>query len=128
MTRGARSFDVAVIGGGLVGASIAYGLVDRVDRVAVLDEGDVAFRASRGNFGLVWVQSKGAGLSTYGAWTLQPWGWTLGIVGVVIGLIINTLYILNGSEIGSQIVSIAISAVILYYLFTPAVKQAFGRA
>ena len=71
MTRGARSFDVAVIGGGLVGASIAYGLVDRVDRVAVLDEGDVAFRASRGNFGLVWVQSKGAGLSTYGAWTLR---------------------------------------------------------
>lgn len=64
----------------------------------------------------------------YGAWTLQPWGWTLGIVGVVIGLIINALYILNGSEIGSQIVSIAISAVILYYLFTPAVKQAFGRA
>jgi hydrogen cyanide synthase HcnC len=71
MTRGLRSCDVAVIGGGLVGASIAYGLVDRVESLAVLDEGDVAFRASRGNFGLVWVQSKGAGLSAYGAWTLQ---------------------------------------------------------
>ena len=71
MTRDLHSFDVAVIGGGLVGATIAYGLVDRVDRVAVLDEGDVAFRASRGNFGLVWVQSKGAGLADYGALTLR---------------------------------------------------------
>ena len=71
MTRGVRSFDVAVIGGGLVGASLAFGLVDRVESVAVLDEGDVAFRASRGNFGLVWVQSKGAGLPAYGAWTLR---------------------------------------------------------
>jgi glycine/D-amino acid oxidase-like deaminating enzyme len=73
---GARRFDVAVIGGGLVGAAIAYGLAGRVERLAVLDEGDVAFRASRGNFGLVWVQSKGQGMPAYGRWTLgssQAW-------------------------------------------------------
>jgi glycine/D-amino acid oxidase-like deaminating enzyme len=35
----------------------------------VLDESDVAFRASRGNFGLVWVQSKGAGMAPYAHWT-----------------------------------------------------------
>jgi hydrogen cyanide synthase HcnC len=64
------SFDVAVIGGGLVGAAIAYGLAGRVARLVVLDEGDIAYRASRGNFGLVWVQSKGAGSPAYGAWTL----------------------------------------------------------
>ena len=66
-----RRYDVAVVGGGLVGAAIAYGLADRVGRLAVLDEGDVAFRASRGNFGLVWVQSKGDGSPAYGAWTLR---------------------------------------------------------
>lgn len=71
MTRGPRSFDVAVVGGGLVGAAIAYGLADRVERLAILDEGDVAYRASRGNFGLIWVQSKGAGMPAYGAWTLR---------------------------------------------------------
>ena len=71
MTREPLRFDVAVIGGGLVGAAIAYGLVDRVGRLAVLDEGDVAFRASRGNFGLIWVQSKGGGLPPYGEWTLR---------------------------------------------------------
>lgn len=64
-------FDVAVIGGGLVGGAIAYGLRDSVEHVAVLDEGDVALRASRGNFGLVWVQSKGMGMGDYGRWTLS---------------------------------------------------------
>jgi len=40
-------------------------------KVALLDEGDVAFRASRGNFGLVWVQSKGDGAPHYQRWTRQ---------------------------------------------------------
>ncbi|MCH1996844.1 FAD-binding oxidoreductase, partial [Achromobacter xylosoxidans] len=44
------------------------------DHVAVLDEGDVAYRASRGNFGLVWVQSKGMGLPRYGVWTMTSAG------------------------------------------------------
>jgi glycine/D-amino acid oxidase-like deaminating enzyme len=35
----------------------------------VLDEGDVAYRAARGTFGLVWVQSKGAGMPPYAHWT-----------------------------------------------------------
>jgi glycine/D-amino acid oxidase-like deaminating enzyme len=66
---GANQFDVAVIGGGLVGTAIAWGLRALGSRLVVLDEGDVAHRASRGNFGLVWVQGKGAGLPQYGSWT-----------------------------------------------------------
>ncbi|MDZ7811260.1 MAG: FAD-dependent oxidoreductase [Arhodomonas sp.] len=38
-------------------------------RVVVLDEGDDAFRASRGNFGLVWVQGKGLEAPAYARWT-----------------------------------------------------------
>jgi glycine/D-amino acid oxidase-like deaminating enzyme len=64
-----RHFDVIVIGGGLVGAAIAFGLRDLGSRLAVCDEGDVAYRAARGNFGLIWVQGKGLGLPPYGAWT-----------------------------------------------------------
>ncbi len=60
--------DFIVLGGGLVGSAIAYGLIRRGRRVLVLDEGDVALRASRGNFGLVWVQSKGLGMSAYADW------------------------------------------------------------
>jgi glycine/D-amino acid oxidase-like deaminating enzyme len=64
----------AVIGGGLVGSAIAYGLAKQCDDVAVFDEGDLAFRASRGNFGLIWVQSKGLGMPVYAAWTLKSAG------------------------------------------------------
>jgi octopine oxidase subunit B len=61
-------YDAIVIGGGLVGSAIAYGLVRAGLRTALLDESDVAFRASRGNFGLVWVQSKGDGAPHYPRW------------------------------------------------------------
>jgi glycine/D-amino acid oxidase-like deaminating enzyme len=64
-------FDFAVIGGGLVGAAIAWGLARRGRSVAMLDEGDTALRASRGNFALIWVQSKGGGMSQYALWTRQ---------------------------------------------------------
>ncbi len=65
MTR----YDAIVIGGGLVGSAIAYGLAREGLRLALVDEGDVAYRASRGNFGLVWVQSKSDGAPHYQRWT-----------------------------------------------------------
>ncbi|HYU12042.1 MAG TPA: FAD-dependent oxidoreductase, partial [Stellaceae bacterium] len=64
-----RRFDAIVVGGGLVGAAIGYGLVRSGLSLALIDEGDVAYRASRGNFGLVWVQTKGLGAPHYQRWT-----------------------------------------------------------
>ena len=61
--------DVMVIGAGLVGGAIAYGLARSGQRVAVLDEEDTTYRASRSNFGLVWVQGKGAGQPEYAQWS-----------------------------------------------------------
>jgi glycine/D-amino acid oxidase-like deaminating enzyme len=61
--------DLIVIGGGLVGGAIAWGAQARGAQVVLLDEGDIAYRAARGNFGLVWVQSKGAGMPPYAQWT-----------------------------------------------------------
>src|SRR6186997_372382 len=58
-------FDIAIVGGGLVGAAIAWGAASG-RRVALLDEGDIALRAARGNFALVWVQGKGLGMPQYG--------------------------------------------------------------
>lgn len=63
-----EQFDALVIGGGLVGSAVAFGLTECGMRVLVLDEGDVSLRASRGNFGLVWTQSKGVGTPHYHRW------------------------------------------------------------
>ena len=65
MTR----FDAIVVGGGLVGAAIAHGLTTAGLHTIVLDEGDIAHRASRGNFGLIWVQGKGVGAPHYHRWS-----------------------------------------------------------
>lgn len=63
--------DYAIIGGGIVGLSTAWGLLKRGLRVTVLDGEDGSFRASRGNFGLVWVQSKGMKQPRYAQWSQQ---------------------------------------------------------
>jgi glycine/D-amino acid oxidase-like deaminating enzyme len=63
------SEKITIVGGGLIGAAIAYGAAKSGLQVRVLDQGDVAFRASRGNFGLVWVQSKGEYSPQYARWT-----------------------------------------------------------
>lgn len=71
------SANYAIIGGGVVGLSVAWGLLKRGRKVVVLDGDDGSFRASRGNFGLVWVQSKGMAQPRYARWSQQSaaaWG------------------------------------------------------
>jgi hypothetical protein len=44
-------------------------------------------------------------------------------------IVLSIISILVGwSTIGNQIVSVAIAAIIIYYLMTPNIKRAFGRA
>ncbi|MFN3449792.1 MAG: NAD(P)/FAD-dependent oxidoreductase [Roseococcus sp.] len=81
--------DAIVVGGGLVGAAIAYGLQREGLATTLLDEGDVALRASRGNFGLVWVQSKGLGAPHYQRWTrasAEGWAALAGDLAAATGL------------------------------------------
>jgi glycine/D-amino acid oxidase-like deaminating enzyme len=61
--------DHLVVGAGVLGLSIAWGLASRGAKVVVLDASDTQPRASTGNFGLVWLQSKGEKFPAYGAWT-----------------------------------------------------------
>jgi glycine/D-amino acid oxidase-like deaminating enzyme len=60
--------EVIVVGGGVVGAAIAFGIARAGAPVTLLDQGDISHRASRGNFGLVWMQSKGDGFPRYARW------------------------------------------------------------
>ncbi|MCJ9719960.1 FAD-binding oxidoreductase [Agrobacterium sp. SHOUNA12C] len=57
--------DIIVIGAGVVGAALAYGMAKQNHRVLVLDGADRDLRAARANFGLVWVQGKGADTPAY---------------------------------------------------------------
>lgn len=61
--------DAVVIGGGLIGTAVAFGLQRMGLSTVLLDEGDIAYRAARGNFGLVWLQSKGGDSPAYVSWT-----------------------------------------------------------
>ena len=64
----------------------------------------------------------------YGAWGLKPWAWTLGIASQILSLVLSLLRIVaGGSSITSEIISIAIALILLYYLDTPDVRRAFGR-
>lgn len=66
-----RATDIAVVGGGLVGASLAWGFVQSGVTVTVIDAGEDRFHASAGNFGLVWVQGKGANCPDYADLSLR---------------------------------------------------------
>jgi uncharacterized membrane protein (DUF2068 family) len=62
----------------------------------------------------------------WGAWGLQPWAWTLGVVLEAIAIVLGLFNLFNGS--GGAVLSIAIAALITWYLFQPDVRRAFGRA
>jgi hypothetical protein len=64
----------------------------------------------------------------YGAWTLQPWAWALGVAGAAFGIVLAVLNIIGGSSIVSQIIGIAIDGGIIYYLNQPGIRAVFGRA
>ena len=66
-----RNHDAVIVGGGLIGLGIAYGLARLGRACVVLDASDTDFKAARGNFGLVWVQGKGAGFPAYADWTMR---------------------------------------------------------
>ena len=63
--------DAVVIGGGVIGVSLAYGLAKQNADVILLDKEDFQLTASRGNFGLVWVQGKGHGMPRYAEWSIE---------------------------------------------------------
>ncbi|SEF65000.1 NAD(P)/FAD-dependent oxidoreductase [Marinobacterium lutimaris] len=64
-----NSSEYLIVGGGVVGAAIGYGLARQGLKCTLLDAHDRDFRAARGNFGLVWVQSKGIDFPEYARWT-----------------------------------------------------------
>jgi uncharacterized membrane protein (DUF2068 family) len=62
----------------------------------------------------------------YGLFKAKKWAWTINVALSIINIAMGVVSIVTGN-IGS-IASIAISAIILYYLYRPHVKAYFGKA
>lgn len=91
--RSRHDAEIAVIGGGTVALAVATGLRRLGRKTVVIDEADDAIRASRGNFGLVWVQGKGDMLAAYTPWAMgavELWpemaDWLHRLTGIDVGL------------------------------------------
>jgi hypothetical protein len=87
-----------------------------------------------GGFAVFWglvtlLQAAASLLFAYGAWYLKPWAWILGI-GIEGAAILIALVNLLGqsTDFFGFLLTAAISGGIIYLLFTPEVKRAFGRA
>jgi uncharacterized membrane protein (DUF2068 family) len=64
----------------------------------------------------------------FGAWTLKPWAWMLGMVLFGLNIVFQLVAVVAGwATFGGVLISLVISGVIIYYLLTPEVKKAFGR-
>lgn len=118
---------LSAIGGvlGLLGGIAIIG----IGGLAAASTGSAAFFGLGAIWGLLILATAIASLVfAYGAWTLKPWAWPLGVALSIISLALAALTIVSGGDIGSQIIGIVINAVILYYLFQPNIKALFGRA
>jgi hypothetical protein len=64
----------------------------------------------------------------YGFWTLKPWAWSLAFVVFVVGILIEILRVISWGGYGftNVLISIVISAVVIYYMNQANVRQAFG--
>lgn len=67
----------------------------------------------------------------YGLLKGRAWAWTISTIVLIIGIILEIISIprtiASGSSLSGDIISIAISVFILYYLYRPHVKSYFGR-
>ena len=63
-----------------------------------------------------------------GALNLSGWAWTLGVVVEILHLIGYALRLLRGHAPGASLIGLLFAAGILYYLYRPHVRAAFGKA
>ena len=64
----------------------------------------------------------------YGLFKLQSWAWIVTLVFQILGILSNLFNLVSGQgPPGWVVLQLVISSVIVYYLFRPEVKRAFGQ-
>ncbi len=117
---------LAAIGGifGLLGGLALLGLGGLAASLGGAAVGGLAFV-----FGLLLLVVGVAELAfAYGAWTLKPWGWQLGVYIQVASIVIAVVEVVLGyANLTGVLLGVVINGIILYYLYQPSVKAAFGK-
>jgi uncharacterized membrane protein (DUF2068 family) len=67
-------------------------------------------------------------IAGYGLFTLQGWGWLMAIVFAAANVLRNLVSLVQGINVPGAIIGIVVSGLIIYYLYRPNVKRAFGKA
>jgi hypothetical protein len=67
-------------------------------------------------------------LFAWGAWHLKPWAWSWGVFTQISALIWAALAVIGWGTLRGHGIGILISLGILFYLMSPDIKRAFGRA
>ncbi len=122
--------------GGILGFFAAFGLFALGAAGAALTAlgGGVGAGFLVGGFAVFWglvtlVQAAVDLLFAYGAWFLKPWAWMLGIGVQALAVIVSFVDWIGGhGSFFGFLIAAAIAGVIIYYLYSPAVKRVFGRA
>jgi hypothetical protein len=63
----------------------------------------------------------------FGAWQLRPWAWTLGVVLQIVSIVITLVRMIGNGFSAGSLISLAISLAILFYLYQPDIRRAFGQ-
>lgn len=63
----------------------------------------------------------------WGAFSLKPWAWSLGVATHGFNLIWSLLVVLGPGVLRERFVTIVISLIVVLYLTKPEIKRAFGR-
>ena len=59
---------------------------------------------------------------------LMPWAWMAAIVITAISAVFSLIGLISGGSTASNIITLVVDGIILWYLFRPDVKAVFGRA
>jgi uncharacterized membrane protein (DUF2068 family) len=104
------------------GAMVATDAAEAVD--AAIDMGPVMMTVGIASIiiGIIGL------IAGYGLFTLKGWGWLLAVVFSLSNVVRNIMALFSGVNVVGAIIGIVISGLILYYLYQPNVKRAFGRA
>ena len=73
---------------------------------------------------IICIMGLGAIVVGWGFWTGKQWAWILGVIYFIVSIVISAVGMVWSP---TNVVSVIIGVVILYYLFRPNVKAWFGR-